>query len=203
MGGQKKVVTIMMADLRNFTSVSEKLEPEEVIRFLNLYFARMIWVIERYKGIIVDFYGDSILVFFDGVEADVNKRARDALSCALEMQQEQEGFLEEARSEGLPALRMGIGVHTGEVVVGNIGTDYRAKYGIVGSDVNLTARIQSTASGGKVVISEETYALTSDEVRVSADFDVCLKGVEKSRQLYEVEALSGQDSTPEAAESHQ
>lgn len=203
MGGQKKVVTIMMADLRNFTSVSEKLEPEEVIRFLNLYFSRMIWVIERFKGIIVDFYGDSILVFFDGVEADVKKRAHDAVCCALEMQQEQEGFLEEARAEGLPALRMGIGVHTGEVVVGNIGTDYRAKYGIVGSDVNLTARIQSTASGDKVVISEETYALTSDEVRVSTDFDVCLKGVEKSRQLYEVEALCGRDVTAEAAESHQ
>lgn len=193
LGGEKRTVTIMMSDLRNFTPISEKLEPEVVIKMLNRYFARMIAIIERYSGIIVDFYGDSILVFFNGIQADVNTRALDAVKCGLEMQREVEHFLRENLAEGLPEVTMGIGIHTGEVVVGNIGTESRAKYGIVGSDVNLTDRIQATASGGKVVISERTYACIADSISISHGFTVCLKGVEDQKKLYEVDAYDGDE----------
>ena len=179
----------MMADLRNFTSVSEKLTPEQVITIINRYFSRMINVIERYRGIIVDFYGDAVLVFFNGMQGDVKSRAADAVKCALEMQREQEGFAGENIVDGLPELQMGIGIHTGEVIVGNIGTESRAKYGIVGSDVNLTARIQGVAGGGKVVVSQETVETLGNWITVSGDFRVCLKGVEKDRELYEVESI--------------
>jgi len=189
LGGEKRTVTIMMTDLRNFTTVAEKLKPEEVIRILNRYFSRMISVVQRYEGIIVDFYGDSMLVFFNGLHADVKERAADAVKCALEMQREQEDFTDRVVDEGLPELKMGIGIHTGEVIVGNIGAETRAKYGIVGSDVNLTDRIQSTAGGGQTIVSEETYRLLGDRLKVSRDFRVCLKGVEKDRDLYEVESL--------------
>ena len=190
LGGEKRTVTIMMSDLRNFTPMSEKLQPEVVIKMLNRYFGRMIAVIERYKGIIVDFFGDSILVFFNGAEADVSTRALDAVKCALEMQSELSGFVRENLSKGLPVVTMGIGVHTGEVVVGNIGTETRAKYGIVGSAVNLTDRIQSTAAAGKVVVSQQTYETISDQLHVSYEFKVCLKGVEDQKNLYEVEAVN-------------
>jgi class 3 adenylate cyclase len=189
LGGEKRTVTIMMSDLRNFTAISEKLQPEEVIKMLNRYFARMIAVIECYRGIIVDFYGDSILVFFNGMESDIALNAWGAVRCALEMQQELEGFVKENIARGLPVVTMGIGIHTGEVIVGNIGTETRAKYGIVGSDVNLTDRIQSAAPGGKVVISEKTYDFVSDKVRISQQFSVCLKGVEENHTLYEVESV--------------
>jgi adenylate cyclase len=189
MGGEEKIVTIMMSDLRNFTPISEKLQPEEVIKMLNRYFARMIAVIERYKGIIVDFYGDSILVFFDSLEADVSARAFDAVQCALEMQQDMDGFIKENTAAGLPEVTMGIGIHTGEVIVGNIGTESRAKYGIVGSDVNLTDRIQATASGGKVIVSERTYEIICQRLNVSMEFKACLKGVEDHKQLYEIESF--------------
>jgi adenylate cyclase len=189
LGGEKRTVTIMMSDLRNFTSVSEKMEPEVVIKMLNRYFARMIAVIERYRGIIVDFYGDSILVFFNGSEEEVATRALDAVRCALEMQREHYSFVRENETEGLPVIMMGIGVHTGEVVVGNIGTESRAKYGIVGSDVNLTDRIQATASAGKVIISEQTYQAISDKTTVAFEFRVCLKGVEDQKRLYELESV--------------
>ena len=190
LGGEKRTVTIMMSDLRNFTAISEKLQPEEVIKMLNRYFARMIEVIERYRGIIVDFYGDSILVFFNGLEADVDTRALDALRCALEMQKEFEEFVTENVRQGLPVLAMGIGIHTGEVIVGNIGTESRAKYGIVGSDVNLTDRIQATAEGGKVVISGRTYDAISAYLKVSLEFKAYLKGVEEIQQLYEIESVN-------------
>ena len=179
----------MMSDLRNFTAISEKLQPEEVIKMLNRYFARMIAVIECYRGIIVDFYGDSILVFFNGMESDIALNAFGAVKCALEMQQELEGFVKENVAQGLPVVTMGIGIHTGEVIVGNIGTETRAKYGIVGSDVNLTDRIQSTAAGGQVVISEKTYEAIADKVKISQQFTVCLKGLEENHTLYEVDSV--------------
>ncbi|MDQ1237995.1 MAG: adenylate cyclase [Thermodesulfobacteriota bacterium] len=190
LGGEKAVVTIMMSDLRDFTPMSEKLTPEEVIKLLNRYFGRMIAVIERYKGIIVDFYGDSVLVFFNGGDSNVSQRALDAVQCALDMQSELVSFMEENKGRNIPQLSMGIGVHTGEVVVGNIGTETRAKYGIVGAAVNLTDRIQSTASPGKVVISQETYQAISQWLNISHDFKVCLKGIEDHKKLYEVESLS-------------
>jgi len=186
LGGEKRTVTIMMSDLRNFTAISEKLQPEEVIKMLNRYFARMIAVIECYRGIIVDFYGDSILVFFNGMESDIALNAFGAVKCAFEMQQEHEGFVKENVDRGLPVVAMGIGIHTGEVIVGNIGTKTRAKYGIVGSNVNLTDRIQDAAAGGKVVISEKTYEVIADKVKISQQFTVCLKGVEENHTLYEV-----------------
>lgn len=194
MGGEQRTVTIMMSDIRNFTGISEKLGPEEVIKLLNRYFARMIAVIERYRGIIVDFYGDSILVFFNGLEADVPSRAMDAVKCSLEMQKEMQKLAMENPSSTVSVLRMGIGIHTGEVIVGNIGTESRAKYGIVGADVNLTDRIQSTASAGKVVISEKTYEMVADQLNVSLEFKACLKGVEDQKQLYEIESVEEQIS---------
>jgi class 3 adenylate cyclase len=192
LGGEKRTVTIMMSDIRDFTKMSEKLEPEEVIKLLNRYFARMIAVIERYRGIIVDFYGDSILVFFNGLETEVTDRAMDAVRCALEMQLELKRLVTEKVSENVPVLHMGIGVHTGEVIVGNIGTESRAKYGIVGADVNLTDRIQATASAGKVVVSEKTYEMIAEKLKVSMEFNACLKGVEDQKQLYEIEAINSE-----------
>lgn len=189
LGGEKRTVTIMMSDLRNFTGLSEKLQPEDVIKLLNRYFARMIAVIERYRGIIVDFYGDSILVFFNGLEADVPARAMDAIKCALEMQAEMPHFMTESCTARIPVLQMGIGIHTGDVIVGNIGTESRAKYGIVGADVNLVDRIQATASAGKIVISEKTYEMIADQLNVSLKFNACLKGVEDQKQLYEIESV--------------
>ncbi len=190
LGGEKGVVSIMMSDLRNFTVISEKLNPEIVITVLNSYFSTMISIIERYRGIIVDFYGDSILVFFNGVDADTKKRAYDALWCALEMQDEMQVFVKESVAKGFPELSMGIGINTGEVVIGNIGAKTRAKYGIVGADVNLTDRIQATASPGKVVISESTYELVKDRFVANREFEVCLKGVMDQKKLYEIDYAS-------------
>ncbi|MEW6347983.1 MAG: adenylate/guanylate cyclase domain-containing protein [Thermodesulfobacteriota bacterium] len=191
LGGDKKTVTIMMADIRDFTPIAEKLEPEEVVKMLNRYFAKLIEVIDRYRGIIVDFYGDAILVLFNGFEANVSARALDAVHCAVDMQARMVELERENLQAGLPAVRMGVGIHTGEVIVGNIGAETRAKYGIVGSNVNLTSRIQSTAGGGKIVISEQTYQNVSDKVEVARGFEVCLKGVEEDKKLYEVQSVDG------------
>lgn len=198
LGGKRHAVTIMMADLRGFTSMAEKLEPEEVITILNRYFARMIDVIDRHRGIIVDFYGDSVLVFFNGVDSAVHERAGDAVTCALTMQEKLAQLSAENVEHGLPELRMGIGIHTGEVVVGNIGSETRAKYGIVGSPVNEVHRIQSKALGGSVLISEQTYELVSDRVDVAATCETTLKGLDGDRCLYEVDSIDVRRKASEA-----
>lgn len=189
LGGHKHEVTILMGDLRGFTQMAEKIRSEDVIKLLNRHFARMISVIERYNGIIVDFYGDSVLAFFDGIETDIARRASDAVKCALEMQQEMAIVSTKNQKDGLPVLHMGIGIHTGEVVVGNIGSESRAKYGIVGSAVNETDRIQSFAEGGTVVISEQTYELLEGRIRVGPKQEVNLKGLDGSRTLYELQGI--------------
>jgi adenylate cyclase len=194
MGGEKHVVTILMADLRGFTKVAEKLQPEEVIRMVNRYFGAMIDVIDRHRGIIVDFFGDSILVFFNGMDGDVASRAVDAVNCAVEMQQELAQVSQRNQAEGLPRLSMGIGVHTGEVVIGNIGSEARAKYGIVGSPVNETNRIQSVAEGGVIMISEQTREQLDGRIALGPKCRACLKGLEGDRDLYRVLGVDGQQS---------
>lgn len=191
LGGEIRTVTILMSDLRGFTIMSEKLKPEQVIRILNLHFSAMIAVIERYKGIIVDFYGDSILAFFDGMTGDTETRAADAVKCAVDMQRELIGMSGHDDENGRPSLQMGIGIHTGEVVVGNIGSETRAKYGIVGSAVNETDRIQSFAHGGSIVISGAAYSLLAQRLVVGPRRRVSLKGLEGDRDLFEVVAIDG------------
>ncbi|MGB6068309.1 MAG: adenylate/guanylate cyclase domain-containing protein [Desulfomonilaceae bacterium] len=186
LGGEKHVVTILVADLREFTPMAEKLKPEQVIKLLNRHFARMIPVIEKFKGIIVDFYGDSVLVFFNGTESDVRASVANAVNCAFEMQREVGVSSKENEREGLPGLALGIGIHTGEVIVGNIGTETRAKYGIVGSAVNQTDRIQSVAHGGSIIVSENTYSFLPETVKVGPKCPACLKGLNGTRDLYEL-----------------
>jgi class 3 adenylate cyclase len=190
LGGQKREVVILISDIRGFTPLSETLSPEEIISILNHYFSHMIEVIQKYQGIIVDFFGDSILVFFDPLDSPVARTVHRAVRAALALQSEMGAFNEEMKSEGLPTFEMGIGVNAGEVVVGNIGSENRAKYGIVGSAVNITQRIQSTARGGQVVISDPVYRYISEDLTVKHSFRSHLKGLQTPLDLYVVEGIS-------------
>ncbi len=193
LGGRKREVVILMSDIRGFTPLSESLEPEEIILFLNRYFSHLIQVIQDYQGIIVDFFGDAVLVFFDPFDAPVEPVAKKALACAFKMQGSMKKVNREMLSDDLPSLRMGIGINAGEVVVGNIGSETRAKYGIVGSPVNLTQRIQSLSEEGEVLVSDSVYKYVSKEVKVRRELHVMLKGVQEEAALYGVEpgALEG------------
>jgi len=188
LGGEKREVAILMVDIRGFTPLSESLSLDVIIGFLNRYFSRMIDVIHRHDGIIVDFFGDSVLVFFDPVDGPVAPLVQKSVTCAFDMQSEMTEFNRENRERGLPDLEMGIGVNAGEVMVGNIGSEKRAKYGIVGSPVNLTQRIQSHAQGGEVLISESVYPHVSEMVAIERTVQTLIKGVEGEVTLYGVKA---------------
>ena len=194
LGGQKRQVAILISDLRNFTPLSESLTPEQTIHLLNHYFSHMIDAVERHKGIIVDFFGDSLLVFFDPMENDLAVSAHRALSCSLEMQRELLQHNKDNEAQGLPELEMGIGLNVGEVVVGNIGSVTRTKYGIVGSAVNMTHRIQAVATAGEVVLSESAYELLAECVSVISKYPVILKGIQHPVNVYVIKASEPQPS---------
>lgn len=186
LGGEKREVAILMSDLRDFTPMSERLSPEETIKVINRYFSCMIQIVRDHVGIIVDFFGDALLVFFDPLDGPVEPVTLKAVECAVAMQNEMDSFNNQNRQEGLPELQMRIGVNSGEVVVGNIGSDARAKYGIVGSPVNLTHRIQTVAKAGEVVISESAHRYTEGKIAAERLSGIKLKGVKEPVNLYVV-----------------
>jgi adenylate cyclase len=190
LGGEKREVVILFADIRGFTPLAECLSPEATIQLMNRFFSEMIQVIQRYHGIIVDFLGDAILAFFDPLDAPLPHTMRQALRCSLEMQQAMSKVNISDVEMAVPPLNLGVGLHAGEVVVGNIGSENRAKYGIIGSAVNLASRIQMQAQGGEVIISESIYHYLHHDLVVKREFEAQLKGIQGVITLYTIEELA-------------
>jgi adenylate cyclase len=185
LGGEKRVITIMMADLRGFTSLSERLAPEQVLALINNFLSVMTDIIMAHKGTIDEFLGDAILAMF-GAPIQRPDDAQRAVACALEMQLAMDGVNEWSRARGYPAVAMGVGLATGEVVVGNIGSERRSKYGIIGRYVNLTARIESYTVGGQILISRSTRDACGPTLRIDGESEVMPKGVKEPITIYEV-----------------
>jgi class 3 adenylate cyclase len=191
LGGKRREVAILMSDIRGFTALSETLSPEIIINVLNQYFSHMITIIQKYNGIIVDFFGDSILVFFEPFSDPFGDTIRHCVDCAYGMQEQMQVFNQEMRSKGLPELHMGIGINSGQVIVGNIGSKTRAKYGIVGSAVNITSRIQAKAGEKEIIVSDAAYQLIKNEVSIKTTFNETLKGVDSPITLHIMDNPSG------------
>src|SRR5690606_25125577 len=190
LGGERREVSVLMSDLSGFSAISERLEPERVVELLNLYLARMTEVIDDYDGTIDEFIGDAILVIFGAPIARADHAER-AVACAVAMQRAMVEVNVALAERGLPALAMGIGVNTGEVVVGNIGSERRAKYGVVGSPVNLTSRIQALAASGEVVVTTPTREAAGPTVRVGSTREVAMKGFAEPIAVHFVEGVGG------------
>ncbi len=187
-GGRTEEVTILMSDLRGFTRLSETRDPEEMVKLLNRYLERMSKVILAYDGIIDEFIGDAILAVF-GVPDKHEDDAERAVACGLAMQNALMELNEEIVSKGYAPLEMGIGINTGTVIVGNIGSELRTKYGIVGSPVNEAARIESNTTGGQVLIGESTYKLVKALVKADPPQTVMMKGLKKPLVSYAVSEI--------------
>lgn len=188
LGGEKRRVTILMSDLRGFSTISERLPPEQVVEILNIYLGKMAEVITAYKGTIDEFIGDAILAIF-GAPIQREDDAERAIACALAMQQAMAPVNAEIEARGFQKLEMGIGINTGEVVVGNIGSEKRTKYGVVGSHVNLTARIESYSVGGQVLVTEHTLTDAGPEAQIGREMKLTAKGFAEPINIYEVESI--------------
>jgi len=190
LGGERRKVTIMMTDLRGFTALSERLEPEQVVQMLNAYFEIMVDLVLKYNGTINEFIGDALLVIF-GAPQEMEDRAQRAVACSIEMQNAMVEVNNRNSAEGLPGIEMGIGLNETEVIVGNIGSSKRSKYAVVGSGVNLTSRIESYTVGGQILVSESVRKEAGEVLRIDARRDVFPKGAESSLTIYEVGGISG------------
>ncbi|MBI5249929.1 MAG: HAMP domain-containing protein [Desulfomonile tiedjei] len=190
LGGEEREISILMSDLRGFTALTSNMPPEQVISFLNRYLGRMVEILIDYRGIIDEIMGDGILAFFGAPEPLEDHPAR-AVACALKMQLAMDEISSQNEAEGLPHLEMGTAVNTGLVVVGNIGSEKRTKYGAVGSQVNFTGRVESYSVGGQVLISQATHDKIRDILDVRDVLHVQMKGVPGDVALYDVRGIRG------------
>ncbi|EKF05717.1 MULTISPECIES: AAA family ATPase [unclassified Tolypothrix] len=188
LGGDRRKMTILTSDLRGFTAISERSQPEEVISILNIYFEFMADVITKYQGSINEFMGDGILVLF-GAPTPREDDALRAVACACAMQLAMDAVNEKLQDLNFPQLDMGIGINTGLVILGNIGSEKRTKYGIVGSQVNLAYRIESYSLGGEILISEQTLQEVGSIVRINGQKQVHPKGVKQLITIYCVDGI--------------
>jgi class 3 adenylate cyclase len=187
-GGRRETVTILLSDIRGFTSLSETMDPEKMVQLLNRYLERMTKILLDHDGIIDEIVGDSIMAVF-GVPEKRDTDAERAVACALAMQNALDDLNQEFAGEGHPPFEMGIGINTGNVIVGNIGSEMRMKYGVVGTAVNTASRIESNTIGGQVLIGESTYQLVKDLVTAEAPQSFMMKGLKTPLVFYAVTAI--------------
>ena len=190
LGGEKREVTVLMSDLRGYTRFAELGDAQAVMAVLNEVLARMTDVIIAHGGTINEFIGDAIFAIFGAPLAHPDHAER-AAAAAIAMQRAMADVNEAHAQRGLPRFEMGVGINTGEAVVGNIGSEQRAKYAVVGAAVNLAARVEGCTVGGQIFLSPNTYARVRDLVEVGEPFPVEVKGVAEPLLLYELRAIHG------------
>ncbi len=185
LGGDRRKVTILMCDIRGFTRIGEQLPPERVVALLNNYLGAMSDVIMRFNGTVDEFIGDAILAIFGAPVARPDDSDR-AIACAIAMQHEMRAVNARNQALGLPQIRIGIGLNTGEVIAGNIGSEKRAKYGVVGHHVNLTSRIESYTEGDDILASAATVQDASASLQLGEAQLVQPKGIEGRQRIYPI-----------------
>jgi class 3 adenylate cyclase len=190
LAGETRELTLLLADIRGFSRLSRQLPPEQVVRVLNGYLEVAVERILARGGTINEILGDGLLVFFGAPIAD-DSSAEHAVAAALELQLAMAELNERHRMVGLPELAIGIAIHTGEAVVGTVGSHRRLKYTAVGPNVNVVGRIESYARGGQVLISESTYECVQDLVTVTGRFCMNAKGADDALPLHVVRGLGG------------
>jgi adenylate cyclase len=178
-------VTVLLSDLRGFSVITEGYTPRQVVDILNRYFDIMCEIIYRYGGTVDKFMGDCIMALF-GAPVSREKYIEHALSCAVEMQIAMDTFNSENEKLGMPNLYMGVGINTGQVIAGKIGSNLHSEYTVIGDEVNLTSRIEAYTLRGQILISDKTYSRVKNLVRVENPIYVSVKGKHEPTQLYEL-----------------
>jgi adenylate cyclase len=187
LGGEKKELTIFFSDIRSFTSISETMDPQRLTKFLNRYFTPMSDIVLKHQGMIDKYIGDAVMAFYNA-PLDVKEHASSACRSALEMIDELDELNKEFKQEGLPEIKIGIGLNTAEVVVGNMGSAKRFNYTVIGDGVNLASRVEglNKVYGTHILVTEFTKACIGDEFLTRELERVKVKGKEEEVMLYEL-----------------
>jgi adenylate cyclase len=182
---QKKELTIMFTDIKSFTTYSSIMSPDQIQNFLAEYFDAMVQIVFKYEGTVDKYIGDGLMVFFGAPEPQADHAVR-CVKAAIEMQKKCRELKEKWVREGLFPLKIRVGINTGEVVVGNMGTRKKLAYTVLGSDVNLANRLESNAPVEGIMISRRTYDLVKDEIPTLSHEPVLVKGLDTPIEVYTV-----------------
>lgn len=191
LGGDRREVTVMFADIRGFTSIARKLEPEETVDLLNRYFTVITEVIFRFEGTVDKFMGDCVMSVF-GAPIKSDEHLTQGLKAAMAVKKAVEELNRVRSSEGAIALDMGIGLASGEVIAGNMGSMARMEYTAVGDTVNLASRLTDLAGGGDILVNETLYAAVRKDVEAERISGVMIKGFDHPVDLYNVRGFKGE-----------
>ncbi|WP_394789158.1 adenylate/guanylate cyclase domain-containing protein [Rhodoferax sp.] len=183
-------VTILLSDLRGFTAVTEKFSAMDMVAALNRYLERMTEIILRHGGSIDKFMGDAIMVLF-GAPDTLDNDIEAALACAIEMQLAMDDINAQNQQHGMAPLYMGIGINTGEVVVGHLGSKLHSEYTVIGDQVNLTSRVEAHSLRGQILLSENTYQQAKHLIEIGDINEVQVKGKKGCVRMVELLALRG------------
>ncbi len=187
LGGEKRELSILFSDIRSFTTISEKMPPEQLSKMLNRYFNPMSDAVKKYGGMVDKYIGDAVMAFFNAPVA-LSQHPQAACDAALEMITSLEVLNRSFKAEGLPEIKIGIGINTAEVVVGNFGADDRFNYTVIGDGVNLASRVEGLNKryGSSIIITEYTQALLSSQFLTRYLEAVQVKGKEEYVVIYEL-----------------
>jgi adenylate cyclase len=185
LGGDLRRVSIMMSDIRGFTSLSENLAPAQVVTLLNRYLGAMTDIIMAHHGTIDEFIGDAILAVF-GAPQRRDDDADRAVNCALAMQAAMIEINARNEADGFPAINTGIAINTGDVIAGNIGSERRSKYGFVGHPMNVVSRIEDTTAGGEILISDSTLRSLKGNFSLGRSQQINVKGIDETIVVHQI-----------------
>jgi adenylate cyclase len=195
--GERREVTVLFSDIRGFTSMSERMAPEDVTALLCRYYSEMVGIIDGHEGMVNNFIGDALVAVYNAI-LDQPDHARRAVLTGVGMLGAWESLQEEWRAAGYPTFRIGIGINTGPVFAGSIGMEKRLQYTLIGDTVNAAARFETLNKdlGTSMLIGQATYERVADLVEVRPLPPVLVKGKSEPLQVYEVLGLKGQAPAP-------
>jgi adenylate cyclase len=186
LGGTSQNITILFADIRGFTRISEHAPPEKIVNLLNRYFSAMTEIIFAHGGTLDKYLGDGLMALF-GAPTATPDDASNALNAAVAMQRRLLGINRELRDEGLQEIGVGMGLHTGEAIIGYIGSDRRSEYTAIGDTVNTSSRLESNARGGEILISDATAKAAHSRYKLKAREPIMVKNRQQPVNLWEVD----------------
>jgi len=186
LGGTSQTITILFADIRGFTRISEHANPEKIVSLLNRYFSAMTEIIFAHGGTLDKYLGDGLMALF-GAPTATPDDASNALNAAVAMQRRLLGINRELRDEGLQEIGVGMGLHTGEAIVGYIGSDRRSEYTAIGDTVNTSSRLESNARGGEILLSDATAKAAHSRYKLKPREPITVKNRQQPVNLWEVD----------------
>lgn len=182
---ERREVTVLFADIRSFTTLAEQMPADAVVLLLNQFFSVMVEIVFKHNGLLDKFVGDQLIAVFGLVDATGNP-ADNAIRTAIEMQTATEEMMKQRGDAGLETFKIGIGINTGQAIIGNIGSSNRMDYTVIGDCVNVAARLERMAKGGEIIIGEKTYLSHTDIFNIESRGEIYVKNKTKPVVCYNI-----------------